>query len=269
MRFATRALLSAATFIFFVTTSSYAQGGATSAITGVVTDSDGGVIPGANVLVTSNATGSKFEAVTNATGAYSVPALSAGVYTVTVSLAGFKTAVINEVRVQLGVPTTLNAKLELGTLEETITVSGASAELINTLTPAVTATMNVDQIALIPTPTRNALNAVTFLVGINTPGGMRGSTINGLPESYINLTLDGVSNNDTFNKRGNAETERRERPKAHARPQTRADRTGKNRPGSCPTSTLPVLTTTSVQDSRRGPPEEVGPRPWRAEPAMA
>jgi hypothetical protein len=202
MRFATRSLLCAALFLLVAATTLHAQGGATSSITGVVADSDGGVIPGANVVVTSNATGSKFEAVTNATGSYSVPALSAGVYTVTISLAGFKTSVINDVRVQLGVPTTLNAKLELGTLEETITVSGASAELINTLTPAVTATMNVDQIALIPTPTRNALNAVTFLVGINTPGGMRGSTINGLPESYINLTLDGVSNNDTFNKNG-------------------------------------------------------------------
>ena len=60
--------------------------------------------------------------------------------------------------------------------------------------------MNVDQIAVIPTPTRNALNAVTFMVGVNTPGGMRGSTINGLPESFLNVTLDGVSNNDTFNK---------------------------------------------------------------------
>jgi hypothetical protein len=181
MRFVTHSLLCAASFLVVAATTLYAQGGATSSITGVVADSDGGVIPGANVVVTSNATGSKFEAITNATGSYSVPALSAGVYTVTISLAGFKTSVINDVRVQVGVPTTLNAKLELGTLEETITVSGASAELINTLTPAVTATMNVDQIALIPTPTRNALNAVTFLVGINTPGGMRGSTINGLP----------------------------------------------------------------------------------------
>lgn len=60
--------------------------------------------------------------------------------------------------------------------------------------------MNVDQIAAIPTPTRNALNAVTFMVGVNTAGGMRGSTINGLPESFLNVTLDGISNNDTFNK---------------------------------------------------------------------
>jgi hypothetical protein len=177
-----------------------AQGAATSSITGVVTDPSTAVLPGAAVVATSNATGTKYEAVTNAAGAYSVPALSAGVYTVTISLDGFKTAVISSVRVQLGIPTTVNATLGVGELSETITVSGAGAELINTLTPAVTATLNVDQIALIPTPTRNALNAVTFLVGINTPGGMRGSTINGLPESFVNLTLDGVSNNDTFNK---------------------------------------------------------------------
>jgi Carboxypeptidase regulatory-like domain/TonB dependent receptor-like, beta-barrel len=177
-----------------------AQGGATSSITGVVKDEGGGVLPGVNVVVASSGTGSKFEVTTNNAGAYSVPSLSAGTYTVTVSLPGFKTSVFSDVRVQLGVPTTLNATLAVGELTETITVSGAGAELINTLTPAVTATMNVEQIAVIPTPTRNALNAVTFLVGVNTPGGMRGSTINGLPESFLNLTLDGISNNDTFNK---------------------------------------------------------------------
>jgi hypothetical protein len=177
-----------------------AQGGATSSITGVVKDDGGGVLPGVSVIATSRATGSKFEATTNNSGTYSLPSLSAGVYTVTVSLPGFKTSAFSDVRVQLGAPTTLNATLGVGELTETITVSGAGAELINTLTPAVTATMNVEQIAVIPTPTRNALNAVTFMVGVNTSGGMRGSTINGLPESFLNVTLDGISNNDTFNK---------------------------------------------------------------------
>jgi len=64
------------------------QGGATSSISGVVKDSAGGVIPGASVVVTSNATGTKFDAVTNSTGAFNVPALTAGVYTLTVSMAG-------------------------------------------------------------------------------------------------------------------------------------------------------------------------------------
>jgi hypothetical protein len=178
----------------------YAQGGATSSITGVVSDAGGGVLPGATVIATSAATGTKFEAVTSSTGAYTMPALPAGVYTVSFAMAGFKTRAFSDVRVQLAIPTTLNAALELGEVSETITVSGAGSELINTVTPAVTATLNVEQIAVIPTPTRNALNAVTFLVGVNTSGGMRGSTINGLPESFLNVTLDGISNNDTFNK---------------------------------------------------------------------
>ena len=202
MKFCRRRLVVVSLVVLACSSTAFAQGGATSSITGVIKDSAGGVIPGATVIVASASTGSKFEAVTNADGAYSVPALTAGLYTVTVSLAGFKTAVITDVRVQLGVPTTASTTLEVGSLSETITVTGASAELINTQTPAVAATLNVDQLASIPTPTRNVLNAVTYLVGINTTGSMRGSTVNGLPESYINITLDGVSNNDTFNKSG-------------------------------------------------------------------
>ena len=49
-----------------------------------------------------------------------------------------------------------------------------------------------------PTPTRNALNAVAFLPGVNTTGTNRDSTINGLPEGFLSITLDGVSNNDNF-----------------------------------------------------------------------
>ena len=199
MRLAVAVVLLVSSLLLTVS-NAVAQGGATSTITGVVKDEGGGVLPGVTVVATSDATGTKFEAVTNSTGTFSIPALSAGLYTVSASLTGFKTSVIKDVRVQLGTPTAISPVLGVGTLEETITVSGASAELINTTTPAVTATMNVEQIAVIPTPTRNALNAVTFMVGVNTPGGMRGSTINGLPESFLNLTLDGISNNDTFNK---------------------------------------------------------------------
>ncbi len=173
----------------------------TSSISGVVTDTAKGVIPGATVVVTSTATGTKFEAVTNTSGSFSVPALPVGTYSVTVSLTGFKNAHITDVRVQLGAPTTVNAVLEVGSVAETITVTGASATLINTQTPTVTATLNIDQISQIPTPTRDVLNAVTYLVGVNQTGVARGgATVNGLPESFLNITMDGVSNNDNFNK---------------------------------------------------------------------
>jgi hypothetical protein len=176
-----------------------AQG--SSSISGLVVDTAGGAIPGAAVVVASDTTGTKFEAVTNGSGAFNLPALPVGTYSVTVSLQGFKTAVITDVRVQLGIPTNVKATLDVGGIKETVTVTGASAELINTQTATVTATMNMDQIAQIPMPTREVLNAVTFLVGVNQTGVARGNaTVNGLPESFLNIMLDGVSNQDTFNK---------------------------------------------------------------------
>jgi hypothetical protein len=195
-----RRLLWAAVLVAAAASPAFPQG-TSSSISGVVIDTAGGAIPGASVVVTSDATGTKFETVTSGEGAFTVPSLPVGTYKVSVSLEGFKTAVVTDVRVQLGIPSNVKATLEVGTLKETVTVTGASAELINTQTPTVTATMNMDQIAQIPMPTREVLNAVTFLVGVNQTGIARGeATVNGLPESFLNIMLDGVSNQDTFNK---------------------------------------------------------------------
>ena len=172
----------------------FPQGGAS--ISGTVFDTAGGAIPGVTVVVT-NAAGASFETVTNTQGVFSVPSLTAGTYTVTVSLTGFKTAVLPNVQVVPGTPASVQVKLEVDQLEETVNVM-SSSELINTQTPTVTATLNSDQLNRMPTPTRNALNAVTFLPGVNTATTNRESRINGLPESFVSITLDGVSNNDNF-----------------------------------------------------------------------
>jgi hypothetical protein len=170
--------------------------GANSTITGTVVDSAGGAIPGAAVVV-KNQSGVSFEAVSNGEGLFEVPGLTPGTYSVTVSLSGFKTAVINDVRLLPGTPASIKATLEVGQLAETVTVA-ASSELINTQTATVSSTLNSDQLLRMPTPTRNALNAVTFLPGVNTATSNRESRINGLPESFVSITLDGVSNNDNF-----------------------------------------------------------------------
>ena len=52
-----------------------------------------------------------------------------------------------------------------------------------------------------PYAPRNALNAVTFLPGVNTTGANRNSTVNGLPESMLNITIDGVSTMATLDLR--------------------------------------------------------------------
>ena len=176
----------------------FAQGATTSSITGTVTDAGGGVIPGAAVNVAGEA-GVKATATTNADGVFTIPALIPGTYTVTVTLQGFKTAIIQNVRVIAGNPANVPVKLEVGRLEENVTVR-SSTELVNTQTATVSATLNADQLNRMPTSSRNALNAVTFLPGVNTPGVNRNSTVNGLPESMLNITLDGVSNQDNFLK---------------------------------------------------------------------
>jgi hypothetical protein len=192
--------LCAALMIAAMSASLSAQGGSTaSSIIGTVTDTSGGVIPGAEVLVKNKATGLEFTAVTNEQGGFTIPAVDPGTYTVTVTLMGFKTAVIDNVVVNAATPTSVRARLEVGGLEETVVVSGGS-EIIQTQSAAVTTTIDTNQILKLPTGSRSALEFVTSLPGVNTPGGSRDSTINGLPQSAINITIDGISAQDNHLK---------------------------------------------------------------------
>ncbi len=117
----------------------------------------------------------------------------------TVSLSGFKSSVLNDVRLTIGTQQTIKATLEVGNLTETVEVRGG-ATLVNTATPTISSTLNADQINKMPMATRNALNAVTFLPGVNTATTNRDSNFNGLPDSFVAISLDGVNNNDNFNK---------------------------------------------------------------------
>ncbi len=168
-----------------------------ASISGVVKDTEGSVLPGVTVVIKNETTGTSQEVTTDGEGRYQASALGAGAYTVSASLSGFKTATSKNVSVAPGQPVSIPLTLEIGQLEETVVVT-SSAELINTQNGTVAATLNADQLTRLPTPTRNALNAVAFLPGINTTDSNRNSTINGLPESFLSITLDGVSNNDNF-----------------------------------------------------------------------
>ncbi len=176
-----------------------AQGGATSSLTGVVTDQSQAVIPGAEVLVVDDRVGTKFSTVTAENGTFSIPAMSPGTYTVTVSLPGFKQAVIKDVVLNAGVPTTVRVTLEVGGISETVTVV-AGGEVVQTQTANVAATLNISQIGNLPLISRNPINFIPLLAGVNTSGNIRDSTINGLPESAIDITLDGINIQDNFNK---------------------------------------------------------------------
>jgi len=178
-----------------------AQGGsARTSLSGTVVDKTGGVIPGATVEVKNNATGVANNIITNSTGVFNVPALDPGTYTVTVSLQGFKTAVIKDVVLVVGNPGNVTATLEVGTIGETVTVN-ASSNLVQTQSTAVSSTINLTQIQNLPLTSRNALfGFVIMLPGVSTPGTPRDSTLFGLPETSINITIDGVNTNNNFQR---------------------------------------------------------------------
>src|SRR4026208_2275869 len=97
LRRAVLAVLLCASF----TTAAFAQSGS---INGTVKDAQGAVLPGVDVAAKNNATGEEFRTIPNGEGNFTIPALGVGVYTVTVSLQGFKTAVLPDVPVIAGTP---------------------------------------------------------------------------------------------------------------------------------------------------------------------
>ncbi len=169
--------------------------GQTSTISGVVTDTGGGVVPGADVVVKHNATGVTTSAVTNAEGAFSFAGVQTGTYTVTVSLQGFKTFVANDVVLTSGVPASVKAVLEVGGVSETVTVASRS-EILQTQAATISSTVSMNEITKLPITSRSAMDFIPFLPGVVTPGGNRQSQINGLPRGQINITLDGVNIQD-------------------------------------------------------------------------
>ena len=172
-------------------TPAFGQATASSSLSGLAVDSDGGVIPGATVVVKNNATNVTQTVVTNSAGKFAIPSLDPGTYTVTVSLTGFKTYVADNVRLLAGRPGDITAKLEVGNLTETVSVK-AGSELIQTQSATVTSTLSVEQLKDIPLVSRNALYAVNLLPGVATTGGPRAALINGLPNNTVNITIDGV-----------------------------------------------------------------------------
>ena len=129
-RFVTRpaALLSA---LLFVPAAAHAQG----AITGVVKDVSGGVLPGVMVEAASPVLIEKARVVaTDATGQYRVVDLRPGTYAVTFSLPGFRTVKRDGIELTGTFVATVSADLAVGALDETITVSGQSPVIDTTAT---------------------------------------------------------------------------------------------------------------------------------------
>jgi len=141
--------------------SAFAQQGQ---INGVVTDSSGGVIPGATVTATEAGTGFSQATVSGANGRYSFPSLRPTGYTIAAELVGFRTFRREGIVLAANQSLTLSITLELGELSETVTVSGEAAQ-VDVSTATIAEVVDHARIVELPIAGREAARLQTLVAG--------------------------------------------------------------------------------------------------------
>ena len=166
-------------------------------LAGTVFDNTGGVLPGVTVTLTNEQTAQIQATTTTETGAFLFPQVQPGSYTVTMALAGFRTAEFTQVDVNVGAERSLTARLEVGQLTETVTVI-AGQSLVQTTTPEVSHTVVQRQIVDLPLDGRNPIELIRLQAGV--PGIINRTTtaINGGRPTWTQLTQDGINIQDNF-----------------------------------------------------------------------
>ena len=179
----------------------FAQGG-TGQLSGNVVDANGAVVPGAKVKLTSLTTAQERDAVSNDSGDFAFTLLPAGTYKVEVTASGFRTVMVEEVRINVTQTTTLPVRLDAATVSEMVTVK-AEPPLVQQETSQVGRTIEEDTIRQLPLPTRNFQQLLTLSPGSsssvanNTELG-RGDAIisvNGQRTTSNNVRINGIDAN--------------------------------------------------------------------------
>jgi hypothetical protein len=142
------------------------------AIAGRVSDQSGGVLPGVTVTVTNKETNVSNNTVTNETGTYSLLYLQPGTYTVSAELQGFKKMSRENVEVRLGDRLEIDFKLEVGRLEEVVTVA-ADTPLLETRTGSAGQVIDEKRIALMPLSDGNPFVLARLAPGVAYHGDLK------------------------------------------------------------------------------------------------
>jgi len=178
-----------------LTASALAQS-TTGRLVGTVSGPDG-VIPGATIVVIDNQTQRERTVVTTDEGAFVVPQLEFGTYTVKVTAPNFKGLTATELKIDAGRDYSLNPTLEVGGIEETVTVI-AGADTVNSVNGELSNTVSPIQIQELPLDGRSPLSLVTLQAGTTSNGAIGTTSINGQRTAFTNITRDGINVNDNF-----------------------------------------------------------------------
>ena len=142
-----------------------------AALTGIVKDTQGAVVPGADIAVSNEATGVSVSTVSNDVGLYRFDILEFGVYTIECSLPGFKTFEQAGVTLRRGQTARIDITLEVGEVTERVTVTGEAPLLRTESTEGVSETVTNRQVNYLPNLSRYWDSFVTLSALISTAKG--------------------------------------------------------------------------------------------------
>ena len=176
-----------------------AAASAQSAITGLVKDATGAVLPGVTVTVTNLDTSTARSTVTNEKGLYRAPLLPLGKYRVVAELQGFKKFEGTDIQLSVGQTAVVNATLSVGAVSETITVSGSDIPALDVARIDIGHTMSDLEVHNLPLVARNPYNFALVQPGVtgieNVEFGVPRLAANGAA-MRINYMIDGNTNTE-------------------------------------------------------------------------
>jgi Carboxypeptidase regulatory-like domain/TonB dependent receptor len=168
------------------------------AVGGTVVDSSGAIVGGAKITVLENATNAEQAATADSAGYFRVIHLQPGTYTVTITAAGFEPYKSVDVTVQVGLLTTIEGHMQVGSTSQTVEVSGASP-LVNTTNPDFAGI--IDQKLLHDLPVSNyrwSSYALLTPAVVNDSTGYGLLSFRGQSTLLNNVTIDGTDDNQAF-----------------------------------------------------------------------
>jgi hypothetical protein len=168
----------------------------TGTISGVVSAPDG-VIAGATIVVKDNQTGRERTVTASGEGNFTVSQLDFGVYTVSITANGYKNFVTKDVKVDAARETALNITMEVGGVNEQVTITSA-ADIINTTNGELSTSISTQQVKELPIDGRNPLSLVSLQAGANATT----NSISGQRSSSTTITRDGINVQDNFIRTG-------------------------------------------------------------------
>lgn len=155
--------------LVLVLAASAAAQGTNGVISGTITDSGGGVLPGVTMTLRNAETGVIRDAVSEADGRYRFPAIPSGRYDLTAELSGFTTAEVMGLTLTINQDLRQDVTLSVGTLQESLTVTG-QAPVVETTKSEVAAVITQEQIAMLPVANRAPVTLALLLPGTSQDG---------------------------------------------------------------------------------------------------